>query len=205
MIEVASREERYLIDNRSCLAHRPFTACTVPPAPLSGPVAYTNSRNYQKDVTDDRPLMDGNVMASKVKKQAGFTLIELVIVMVIVAILAAIAYPWYTQFVVRSRRAAAEAYMLEVASRQERFRLDTRSYAANMTALSLTAPQEVSPYYTVTTAQDTSRTPNGFSVTATRNTTTQDDPKCGDLTYNDLGNKTANGTMGSDLTYCWRQ
>lgn len=55
------------------------------------------------------------------KALAGFTLIELMIVVAIVGILAAIAYPSYTQYVLRSNRAEAQALMLEVSQFMERY------------------------------------------------------------------------------------
>ena len=73
---------------------------------------------------------------------AGFSLLELLIVMVIVATLAAIAYPSYQQHITRSKRAAVQQYLLEVSSLQHQFILDNRSYVTTLAALG-TAP--VSP------------------------------------------------------------
>ena len=60
----------------------------------------------------------------------GFTLMELVVAMVIIGILAAIAIPQYTEYVNRSRRAEAQAFLLEVAARQQHFLVDRRQYNA---------------------------------------------------------------------------
>src|SRR5437899_3232637 len=122
---------------------------------------------------------------------SGFTLIELMVTVAIVAILAAIAYPSYTAYIVRSNRAAAQGYMLEVASVQQRYLLDARAYAANMTALNLVPPSNVSANYTIDTAPKAGTTPPGFTVTATPilNQLARD-TACGILTIDEAGTKT---------------
>src|SRR5260370_39287820 len=81
---------------------------------------------------------------------AGFTLIELMITVAIIAVLAAIGYPSYTRYIARANRSAAESFMLEVTSRQERYLLDPRQYAAGLSSLGMTVPGTVSPDYGVT-------------------------------------------------------
>ncbi len=63
----------------------------------------------------------------------GFTLIEMMIVVAIVAILAAVALPAYTQHVVRAARVQAQAELLELASLQEKIYLNSNSYSASVT------------------------------------------------------------------------
>ncbi|TFG85920.1 MAG: prepilin-type N-terminal cleavage/methylation domain-containing protein, partial [Chromatiales bacterium] len=62
----------------------------------------------------------------------GFTLIEMMIVVAIIAILAAIVYPSYIRYVVRSNQQAARSMLYAVADRQEQFFLDNKSYAADL-------------------------------------------------------------------------
>jgi type IV pilus assembly protein PilE len=67
-------------------------------------------------------------------KAKGFTLIELMIVVAIVAILAAVALPSYRQHVVRAARVQAQAELLELASLQEKIFLNSNNYCASVTA-----------------------------------------------------------------------
>lgn len=137
----------------------------------------------------------------------GFTLIEVMVVVAIVAILAAIAFPSYSQYIIRSNRAAAEGYMLEVTSLQQRYLLDARSYAATMTALSASVPTNVSPNYTIATAA-VAGTPPGFTVTATPiGNQLAKDTKCGVLVIDDMGVKKYKSTLtdSAGVSACWQQ
>ena len=82
----------------------------------------------------------------------GFTLIELMIAVAVVAILAMIAIPTYTAQMVKGRRSSAEAVLLDIAQRQQQYFLDARAYAPDVATLlgSATAtPANVRAYYTV--------------------------------------------------------
>lgn len=63
----------------------------------------------------------------------GFTLVEMLVVVVIAGILASIAYPTYREHVMSTRRAAAQTTLADAATRQEQFYLDNRSYAGAIT------------------------------------------------------------------------
>jgi len=78
-----------------------------------------------------------------VERQRGMTLIELVIVVVIIGILAAVAIPSYRQYVIRSQRADATAALLALATAQEKFYLQCNTYAADIGAASDCAAGEV--------------------------------------------------------------
>lgn len=73
--------------------------------------------------------------SEKCKKQFGFTLIELMITVAIVGILAAIAYPSYTDFVTRSNRSEGQGELLRFANLQEQYFVDYRTYGADLTSL----------------------------------------------------------------------
>ncbi len=143
------------------------------------------------------------VKTHRANDRRGFTLIELLITIVIVGILAAVAYPSYIQHVVKAKRSAAESFMLEVASRQEQYNLDARQYASSMTVLGATSiPSEVSGSYTVTLTADNSAAPPTYIVTATPNANQlSQDAKCATLTVNQSGTKGITGT-GTVVT-CW--
>lgn len=141
-------------------------------------------------------------------KQKGFSLIELMIVVVIVGILAAVAIPNYQNYVVKGNRAAAQAFMMDVASREKQYLLDARSYTNNLTTLGVTAPADVSKHYTSITiaCTDGSSAANGctivanapptFTITATPPTSSQ---QSGDgwLTLS------SDGTKGSQYPGKW--
>ena len=69
------------------------------------------------------------------RKMQGITLLELMIVVVIVGILAAVAYPNYRDFVARAKRNEAKAALLKIATNQERFYLNQNEYTRDMTDL----------------------------------------------------------------------
>uniref|UniRef100_Q0HS90 Methylation site containing protein n=1 Tax=Shewanella sp. (strain MR-7) TaxID=60481 RepID=Q0HS90_SHESR len=73
------------------------------------------------------------------EQQKGFTLIEVMITVVIIGILASIAYPSYTNYITRSARSEGVAAVMRVANLQEQYYLDNRAYATDMTKLGLSA------------------------------------------------------------------
>src|SRR5512139_3202898 len=81
--------------------------------------------------------------------QKGFTLIELMIVVVIVGILAAIAMPAYQEYVRRGNRGAAQSEMMDIANREQQFLLANRVYAdkATIAASGYAIPSSVSNKY----------------------------------------------------------
>ncbi len=71
------------------------------------------------------------------KKQIGFTLIELMIVVAIISILAAVAYPSYVNQTKKARRSDAQQLMLDISNREEQYLLDVRAYTNNPTNMSV--------------------------------------------------------------------
>ena len=98
-----------------------------------------------------------------IAKVRGMTLIELLIVVVIIAILGAVAYPSYRDYVSRSKRNEAKAALLQIATNQERWYLNNNTYTANLADVGVN-PLTDSGAYAIAI---TSATPNNFTATAT--------------------------------------
>jgi type IV pilus assembly protein PilE len=107
----------------------------------------------------------------------GFTLIELMIVIVIVAILAAIALPGYQSQIRKSRRSDAIALMSQVQQAQERWRSNNAQYAASMAALSI-GTSTSGGYYTLATAPVGGSEAVSFTITATGQGSQTSDSGC---------------------------
>ena len=118
----------------------------------------------------------------------GVTLIELMVVVLIVAIIAAVAFPAYTSQIRKGNRAAAQSYMLEVASRQGEILADSHSYAAQTEIVGLVPiPAGVALNYTMTVTLNAAGTPPTFLITATAKGKQVLD---GNLTLNHAGART---------------
>ena len=71
--------------------------------------------------------------------QSGFSLLELMIVVAIIAIISAVAYPSYMQFVVDAKRTTATSVLMQVADRQQQFFMDNKRYTDDLTNLGFQA------------------------------------------------------------------
>jgi type IV pilus assembly protein PilE len=128
------------------------------------------------------------------KKRAGwtggFTLIELMIVVTVIAILAAVALPSYNNYVIKSHRTAVQQFLLNIASREEQYFLDARQYTTTIGSggLNLTTPSEVTGYYNVSVTL-AAGPPPGYTISAAP-VTTSIQANDGTLTFDNTGAKT---------------
>jgi type IV pilus assembly protein PilE len=119
-------------------------------------------------------------------RQSGFTLVELMIVVAIVAILATIALPAYQEHTRRGHRAAAQSEMMDIANRQQQFFLANRVYAGSLDDLGYALPEQVSARYTAAVSAENDDTPPSFTITLTATGGQADD---GNLTLSSTGEK----------------
>ena len=101
-----------------------------------------------------------------ISRGRGFTLIEVMIAVVIIGIASKIALSSFQSYQTKSRRATAQAHVMEIGQRQQQYLLDSRAYAPDLTTLNVTTPTAVSTYYTITVAA-VAGTPPTYTITAT--------------------------------------
>jgi type IV pilus assembly protein PilE len=137
------------------------------------------------------------VIAAKWRSQ-GLTLVELMIVVVIVGILASLAYPSYREFAARATRNEAKAALLKAATNQERYYLQNNQFSVDLNQLGFSS----NPYTTDTGSYEITVTaPNpasNYTVTATFELGGVESTKCGLFTIDGRGVKTS-----SPETDCW--
>lgn len=143
--------------------------------------------------------------------QRGFTLIELMITVAILAIVAAIAYPTYTSQVRKTQRSDAKAALLKAAQVLERCYTEFNAYNdANCPAVDNANNANLDAAYAATdngyyTLSATTLNATAFTLKATRNANgPQKNDDCGDLTFNHIGaTGVVNAAAGVTAADCW--
>lgn len=135
-------------------------------------------------------------------KQSGFTLIEVMIVVAIIGIISAIAYPSYDEYAKRGNRTEGQALLSDASARQERYFAQNNTYITDdgdIAKLGLkNGNKSETNKYTLTVSKVDGD--GGYTLTAEQGF---NDAKCGNLTLDALGKK---GRTGSDkpVMECWR-
>ncbi len=151
------------------------------------------------------------------RQAAGFTLMELIVAMVIVGILAAIAIPSYSSYVLKSHRTEAKSALLDAASLEERFFSTSNFYSGTPSDLGYATGLPVtvgSGYYNITaitvvpavppSGLNPSGTPATFSITATAVGQQTNDTACATFSINSAGQQTATGLDANASVDCWQ-
>ncbi len=136
------------------------------------------------------------LQTKSISKYLGVTLIELLITVAIIGILAGVAYPSYTDYVMRSNRSEAQRELMRFANLQEQVFVDSRSYASDMKGLGSNTVgfKTASKNYVIKVISHTATT---YTLKAIAKNGQLNDTGCTGLKINHLGAKTP--------TACWEK
>jgi len=148
------------------------------------------------------------------KLKSGFTMIELLIVVAIMAIIVAVALPNYREYVIKSNRSVAKGALLELASRQEQYFLNNRSYTNSLEDLGFDATYYVdsegqplasssgSIYQLTIDEPDSNTGETSYTLLATPQNGQTEDARCATFSIDERAEKTVVDATES-ASYCW--
>ena len=134
---------------------------------------------------------------------AGFSLIEMLIVVVIAAIIMSLGIPSYRAYTMRANRADATSALLRIAAAQERFFLEADSYTADLADLGFDPPLTERGYYSLLITPAAGGIATGYIVAAQAvpGLSQAKDGECLALTIDETGRR---GSSPGDADLCWR-
>ena len=165
-----------------------------------------------------RKIAQENRLHGAVRRSGGFTLIEVMVVVAVIGILSAIAFPGYKEYVSKARRAEVRTVLLEASQWMERHYTENMKYDSNTAGTAVAdlfpsnlklSPREGTPAYNINVSAAAART---YTVTATRSSTgAMSTDKCGDFQITNTGVKSnvnysssAFASAQDAVTTCWK-
>ena len=140
--------------------------------------------------------------------QQGFTLVEVMIVVVVIALLAGVAYPSYTDYVQRGYRSEGQALLNDTAAAQERYYAQNYVYITDVADIAKLNTRTSSSTGKYTLTVSAAANDGGYTLTATQQF---NDSKCGNLVLTATGVRGADGKLSSGsatdkakVSECWR-
>jgi type IV pilus assembly protein PilE len=137
--------------------------------------------------------------------QLGVTLIELMIVVIVVSILAAIAIPSYQAQVIRASRTDAKVALGQVAARLERCYTNSTPFAYDGATCNAAVTFPITTEGGKYRITDTVRTATAYTLTATPLGRQANDTQCGNFTVTHTGIQSVSGTYSATPLECWRR